>query len=575
MKISLATRHIHQNLILLLMLIGVISCTPLTSVRSSDISTVDLDNNDTSCSYFYFLWGTHEEYYQRYGEALDAYQKALVCDPKASYVQRKLPILYLKMDSPNKAIDLLLANLEKSPDDINQRALLARIYIQQKNEPEALIHYRKIIEEDPENGQALLRVGILLTQAGDLQNATNYFNRLLELDRETYFARLYLARIADQLDHDDEAERQYAAALELNYSNDLSYEIGDFFLRRKQYEKVIDTMRQLLGHDNTDERARFTIVQSLLALDREEEAVAELSLAKEISSNPEKISLILSRLYLRNGDNDKARENLESVLEVTENSEARYLLAVLHMEAERWEDALEMLAAISPIDDEFEDSVVLQSRIYHQNNEVDKGLELLRRLLEDKGTQRELFYILASSLYQENGQPARATETLKTGIEQFPDSEKLLFEYGLQLERTGRLEEAIAVMEKIIERNPDHPEALNFVGYSWADTDRNLDQALVYILRAMELKPGNGYIQDSLGWVYFKLGKLEAARNELTQALELVPDDPHIYDHLGDVYRSMGMPAKALKAYTSALEYFEDPVKKAMVQDKIESISSP
>ena len=260
---------------------------------------------------------------------------------------------------------------------------------------------------------------------------------------------------------------------------------------------------------------------------------------------------------------------------MTDNSEARYLLAVLYMEAEEWTAALDMLSKINPSDDEFEDSVVLQSRIYHQTDQIEQGIELLQRYLDDKESQKELFYILASSLYQENGQSVRATEVLVTGISIFPDSEKLLFEYGLQLERTDQLEEAIEAMERLLEHNPDHAEALNFIGYSWADTDRNLEQALVYIVRAMELKPGNGYIQDSLGWVHFKLGNLETARDELTEALELVPDDPHIYDHLGDVYMSLGMADKALEAYKSAFERFEDEEKKSMVQNKIDTFSKP
>ncbi len=566
-------KTIFQCFTALLLFSTLISCGSLTNGPS--ISAAESENRDTSCSYFYFLWGTHEEYYQRYGEALEAYQKALVCDPTGTYVERKLPILYLKMDAPDKAVSLLLENLQKTPDDNSQRALLARIYIQQKNEAKAIEQYETIIASDPENGQAFLRMGILLTQSGELKKATTYFKRLLEIDQESYFARLYLARIADQLDNSSEAEENYEAALELNYSVDLVYEIGEFYLKHKHYEKVIDVMRQLLKQDDSDERARFTIVQALLALDREEEAVAELSVAKEISRNPEKISLILSRLYLRNGNNDKARENLQSVLEVTDNSEARYLLAVLSMEAEAWTDALEMLSKINPADDEFEDSVVLQSRIYHQTGQLEKGIALLQGHLDDKESRKELFYILASSLYQERGQSVRATEVLATGISIYPESEKLLFEYGLQLERTDRLEEALEAMKQLLEYNPDHAEALNFIGYSWADTDRNLEQALAYITRAMELKPGNGYIQDSLGWVHFKLGNLETARDELTEALELVPDDPHIYDHLGDVYMAMGMADKALEAYKSALERFEDEEKKTMVQNKIDTFSTP
>ncbi len=567
------TRIFYRILVAPLLFFTLLSCTPLTT--DSSLGAAEAESRDTSCSYFYFLWGTREEYYQRYEAALEAYQKALVCDPEGSYVEKKLPILYLKMNSPEKAINLLLATLKKSPGDSAQRSLLARIYIQQKKEAEAIEQYEKIISDEPENAQALLRMGILLTQTGELERAGEYFRKLLALDQESYFSRLYLARIADRLEQSSEAEKHYRAALELNYSADLVYEIAEFLLKQKHYENVIEIMRELLLQDDNDERARFTIVQALLALDREEEAVAELSLAKEVSSNPEKISLLLSRLHLRNGDNDKAIENLESVLEVKENPEARYLLAALFMEAEQWTEALEMLAAIKPVDEEFEDSVILQTRIYHQIDEIEKGLELLTGYLEIPETQRELFYILASSLYQENNQPERATEILATGIRKFPESEKLLFEYGLQFERTGQLEAAIKAMEMIVERNPDHSEALNFIGYSWADTDRNLEKALAYIERAMELTPGNGYIQDSLGWVHFKLGNLEIARDELTAALELVPDDPHIYDHLGDVYRALDMVDKALEAYRTALQYFKDEDKKAAVRNKIETLLTP
>ncbi len=573
MTYTAKTRILLRSLVAPALFFTLISCTPLAS--DSTLGAAEVESRDSSCSYFYFLWGTREEYYQRYEAALEAYQKALVCDPAASYVEKKLPILYLKMNSPEKAIALLLANLRNTPNDSGQRSLLARIYIQQKKEAKAIEQYQKIISDEPENAQALLRMGILLTQTGELERAGEYFSRLLTLDQETYFSRLYLARIADRLEQGSEAEKQYRAALDLNYSADLVYEIAEFLLKQKHYENVIEIMRELLIQDDTDERARFTIVQALLALDREEEAIAELSLAKEVSSSPEKISLLLSRLHLRNGDNGRAIENLKSVLEVKENPEARYLLAALYMEAEQWTDALEMLAAIRPADEEFEDSVVLQTRIYHQISEIEKGLQLLARHLENPETQRELFYILASSLYQENKQPEHATEILATGIRMFPESEKLLFEYGLQLERTDQLEAAIEAMEAIVERNPDHSEALNFIGYSWADTDRNLEKALDYIERAMKLNPDNGYIQDSLGWVHFKLGNLETAREELTAALELVPDDPHIYDHLGDVYRALDMIGKALEAYRSALEYFKDEDKKAAVKNKIETLLTP
>ena len=570
MKTVLFSRIRQLQFIAVMVSISVWSCT----AHSPPEKLVPVPvNRDTSCSYFYFLWGTHQEYYHRYTEALEAYRNALICDPEDDYINRKLPLLYLKMDEPEKAIGMLTKNLQDQKNDTSQRTLLARIYIQQKKEQQAIEQYRQILAYEPENRQALLRLGILLSQTGQYNEAKRHLEKLLTIDKEAYFGRLYLARIADQQENITEAEEHYTKALELNFSADLVYEIGEYYLEQKQFERVVELMRQLLDQDDTQQRARIAIVQALLALEREEEAIAELGTAQEYSKNPEKISLLLSRLYMKNGDNRKAKDNLRSILEVAESSEARYLLALILTEEKQYQEAMVHLSAIGPFEAEFEDSVVMRSRIYHDTDQAEKGIDFLDSLLDNNETRRELFYVLAASLHQELSNRERSVETLASGVEYYPESERLLFEYGMQLERSGQLEEALRIMKRVLELNPDHPEALNFIGYSWADTDRNLEQALAYITRAMELKPGNGYIQDSLGWVHFKLGNLETARDELTEALALVPDDPHIYDHLGDVYMALNEPDKALKAYQSAFEYFEDQQKKEMVREKIEMLT--
>jgi Flp pilus assembly protein TadD len=193
--------------------------------------------------------------------------------------------------------------------------------------------------------------------------------------------------------------------------------------------------------------------------------------------------------------------------------------------------------------------------------------------MADGTTQKPLFFVMAASLYHDSKRPEKALKVLEAGAAVYPDNERILFEYGLQLERGDRLEEAIAVMQKLIEVNPDHAEALNFVGYSWADSDRNLEQAREYITRAMQLKPGNGYIQDSLGWVYFKLGDLERARSELVEALKALSEDPYLHDHLGDVYRALKEDTNARKAYQKAVELFDEPEQKDRVQKKIDALA--
>ena len=165
---------------------------------------------------------------------------------------------------------------------------------------------------------------------------------------------------------------------------------------------------------------------------------------------------------------------------------------------------------------------------------------------------------MLAALHQSEGRDDLSKQVLLQGIEAFPNDEDLLYEYGLMLENDGDHEAALAIMEKIIELKPDHAAALNFVGYSWADTKVNLDLALEYIRRAIALKPENGYIHDSLGWVYYRQGKLEKAIRELEIATRLSPEDPAILDHLGDVYLESGRLRDALRTYKKALKLSKD-----------------
>ncbi len=127
-------------------------------------------------------------------------------------------------------------------------------------------------------------------------------------------------------------------------------------------------------------------------------------------------------------------------------------------------------------------------------------------------------------------------------------------------------------MEKVLELQPNHAEALNYLGYTWADNNVNLEKALEYIQKSIALKPGNGYIRDSLGWVYFRLGQLDMAVQEILEALKLEPNDPHIYEHLGEIYHAQGKESEALKAYQKAEELFVDQSKKLRMQEKINEL---
>ena len=125
---------------------------------------------------------------------------------------------------------------------------------------------------------------------------------------------------------------------------------------------------------------------------------------------------------------------------------------------------------------------------------------------------------------------------------------------GVVYDKWGQKEASIASMKQVIRLEPDNANALNYLGYTYADMGIHLDEAERLIRQALEHKPGDGYIIDSLAWVYYKRGDYQKALPLLEQASQLVPDDPIIKEHLGDVYAKLNRISEALESYRQSIE---------------------
>ena len=540
--------------------------------RTTPLKQVEEESSDLSCSYFYFLWGSHAEISERYTEALEAYEKALICDSNAEYVKRKIPILLLKMGDTEKAIDWLQQAIKEQPGTIPLYLFLANLHIQEDNSDEAILLYDEILELEPDNEDVQLRLAFLYTRQEKYAVAEDILRNLSKKHDEHYFAHFYLARLLKKTDRNMEAALEYEKALSLNWSKELAYEIGHFYTTQNRYEEALRIYTSITAYDPYDERAILSRIQPLLDLNRNDEALADLEQIRLFSQDKQAIDLISAKILLRKKESEKARDILLQLTENSDNSEPHYLLGLLFFQDEKYDSALRHLALVNPENEIFEESVYLQTRIFKKLDKTDKMVELLENHIANAESRSPLFYALLSSLYQDLGRTPKAIALLESATQIYSENPQLFFEYGLLLERNGMYQEAITNMEKVVELQPDHAEALNFIGYTWAENNIHLDRALDYITKAMELKPDNGYIIDSLGWVYFRRGEFEKAETVLELALELEPKDPHIYDHLGDVYNSLKKKTKALQTYMKAYELFEDDKKRAKVKDKIDSL---
>jgi tetratricopeptide (TPR) repeat protein len=142
---------------------------------------------------------------------------------------------------------------------------------------------------------------------------------------------------------------------------------------------------------------------------------------------------------------------------------------------------------------------------------------------------------------------------------------------GICYERAKDWKRAEADLEKALELFPEQPQVLNYLGYSWIDQGMNLDRGTQMVRRAVELRPNDGYIVDSLGWAYYRQGQYDAAAKELERAIELRPEDPVINDHLGDAYWKVDRRLEAHFQWRHARDLKPEPEDLAKIELKLKN----
>lgn len=194
-----------------------------------------------------------------------------------------------------------------------------------------------------------------------------------------------------------------------------------------------------------------------------------------------------------------------------------------------------------------------------------------RERLRDEAALRELWPALAEALISA-GQAGRAVEVLQGAVAARPRDPALLYALGAAYERAGRGEEAVGQMRALLALEPDHAEALNFLGYTWAEQGVRLEEAEAMVRRALKRAPRSGHMVDSLGWIRLKRGDARQAVELLEQADRLMGPDPSVLDHLGEAYRAAGRPADALAAWRRALKSVgeEPPAEQVAIRAALE-----
>lgn len=205
---------------------------------------------------------------------------------------------------------------------------------------------------------------------------------------------------------------------------------------------------------------------------------------------------------------------------------------------------------------------------------TDEAISLLREMAAERANSADapmmLGDILRSAERFEESAKAYDDAIARIG-ELKPQHWSLLYYRGISYERSKQWERAEADFLRALEFEPDQPYVLNYLAYSWVDKGMNFDRSLAMLNKAVEQKPDDGYIVDSLGWVYFRLGKFDLAVEQLENAVELVPQDAVINDHLGDAFWRVGRHVEARFQWRRSLNLNPEADQIAPIKSKIEN----
>lgn len=484
------------------------------------------------------------------------------------------------------------------------RLYLAEVLLQLSREEEAIHHLEDVLIENPRSTQAYRLLGEVLFEKGLVNRAEEAFRKLVELlpDKEdpvlllvqvqarknnhvdaietlkvflsehdgSYRAHYALARLYRQIGLNSSAVQSYRRVLALQPKLLPVYqELGRLYENsddEKGVSRAIGLYREGLQHRKDDPGIRHRLVRLLLISDQYELAQQHLEIL--LANNPDDTEALrkYGLLKMEYEDWPEAARTFERLLQLTdERDPVRYYLGNVYEKSAQPYEALREFLQISVESDLYPDARVHAAYLYRMLGETRDAYQVLMPLLDDPRITVD-YYLLTTSLASEAGYNNDALQIFQRGEELFPGNTKVVYQHGTLLEKMGMRDASRRAMQKVLELDPYHSEALNFIAYQYAEEGTNLEHALKLARRAVELNEA-GHIYDTLGWVLFRLDRHREALKALKTAVQKLPDDPTIREHIGDVYVALGQYEQSLKHYRKALELDPD---NTSVRKKIE-----
>lgn len=504
--------------------------------------------------------------------ATDGYLRAAKRTDDVRIAERatKLAVWGQEWDKAQEAADRWL---EIDPESTEARELKAQVLMRSdQTEGAALDQFAELIEQSDDRSVVLNEIYILLMREADQPAALATLKGLQSRFPDEPQAHVNVARYLLELNDRD------AALLAIEQALVADAQHGEALLIRAQVlssqgkpAEGLEELKLALDKDADNLSLRIGYARLLSDIGRYTEANEQLEYLYENAGNNADVLLSIGLLALDSKRTDAAQRYLEALLETGEHrNQAHYYLARISDQQQLFEQAIDHYEQVGQ-SDLYLSAQLRSAELYAASGQLDIGIERVRSLsslLPDPAMQPMLI-TTESRMLQDAGRDTDAIGVLSDGLEKYPLNGELLYARALAADRAGDSETLIADLDKLIKAEPENASALNALGYFLADDNQRLDEAQVYLEKAINLRPDDPAIMDSLGWLRYRQGNNEAAKRLLEQAYELLPDG-EIAAHLGEVLWVIGDKGAAQSIWDAALSLSPDHEK---VKDTMERLT--
>lgn len=477
--------------------------------------------------------------------------------------------LWLASRKSNAAIPFMEQAIKTCPDDINLNLILADAFGEHGMASKGVDLMRSYLDKHPGNLEARLELALQLVKDKQFNEAEKILSSITAKER-TFLVDYYQAKALLGMDKRREALPYLRRAVK--GMPDFVEAIADLAVALEQdgnLKEARSTYEKLLKLQFSPQEIALRLINLSLRLKQPDMAL------KYIRQGPATLSfrLAAANMLLQSRHYLQAESILKQAAQKPDAPVEVYLLLadIVYEQRRNLTQALAWLDNIPKDKPGIEKASVLRVQLYAEAGKTERALEEAEKAAKEYPDSAELADLRIRLLAKEKKTDA-ALSLAREAAQKWPDNTQIAFLLGSLLDEKGDKEAAFKVMENIIQREPDNFQALNYVGFSLAEENREIEKALEMLRKADQLSPDQAYIVDSLAWALHRAGQDDEALKEIRRAIRLDEStrDAAIWDHYGDIALKTGHKDEARKAFRKAIEL--KPANASDIRKKLSNI---